>query len=38
MLAGELEDRLDRAGYDVGARMLELLSYREKVIRRKPEV
>uniref|UniRef100_A0A383WCE3 Trafficking protein particle complex subunit n=1 Tax=Tetradesmus obliquus TaxID=3088 RepID=A0A383WCE3_TETOB len=34
----ELEDRLDRVGYDVGCRMLELLSYREKATRRKPEI
>mmetsp|Transcript_25616 Transcript_25616/g.65011 ORF Transcript_25616/g.65011 Transcript_25616/m.65011 type:complete len:202 (-) Transcript_25616:369-974(-) len=34
----ELDDRLDRVGYDVGLRMLELLSYRERVMRRKPEV
>ncbi len=30
--------RLDKVGYDVGARLLELLSYREKALRRKPEV
>ncbi|KAJ9531839.1 hypothetical protein QJQ45_021986 [Haematococcus lacustris] len=35
---GELEDRLDRVGYDVGVRMLELLSWRERALKRKPEV
>ena len=30
--------RLDKVGFDVGVRVLELLSYREKVLRRKPEV
>ncbi len=30
--------RLDRVGYGVGARLLELLSWRERVMRRKPEV
>ncbi|KAI8476461.1 MAG: component of TRAPP complex [Monoraphidium minutum] len=34
----ELEERLDKVGYEVGTRMLELLSYREKQIKRKPEV
>ncbi|PNH10708.1 Trafficking protein particle complex subunit 5 [Tetrabaena socialis] len=35
---GELEERLDKVGYDVGVRVLELLSYREKVLRRKTDV
>lgn len=30
--------RLDHVGYDVGTRILELLSYREKQMKRKPEV
>lgn len=30
--------RLDRVGYEVGTRYLELSSYREKVLRRKPEI
>lgn len=30
--------RLDRIGYEVGTRYLELSSYREKVLRRKPEI
>jgi hypothetical protein len=30
--------RLDRVGYDVGCRILELLSYRERATRRKPEI
>lgn len=30
--------RLSKAGYDVGARVLELLSYREKAVKRKPEI
>jgi hypothetical protein len=30
--------RLDAVGFDVGARLLELLSWRERVLRRKPEV
>ncbi|GBF89122.1 hypothetical protein Rsub_01839 [Raphidocelis subcapitata] len=34
----ELEERLDKVGYEVGTRMMELLSYREKTVRRKPEV
>eukprot|EP00882_Tetradesmus_deserticola_P015907 GHRQ01016963.1.p1 GENE.GHRQ01016963.1~~GHRQ01016963.1.p1 ORF type:complete len:203 (+),score=77.37 GHRQ01016963.1:626-1234(+) len=34
----ELEERLDRVGYDVGCRILELLSYRERATRRKPEI
>mmetsp|Transcript_16323 Transcript_16323/g.27984 ORF Transcript_16323/g.27984 Transcript_16323/m.27984 type:complete len:204 (+) Transcript_16323:148-759(+) len=34
----ELEDRLDRVGFDAGARLLELVSWRERVMKRKPEV
>lgn len=34
----ELEERLDKVGYEVGTRVLELLSYREKQVKRKPEV
>lgn len=34
----ELQERLDKVGYEVGYRVLELLSYREKQLRRKPEV
>ncbi|GLC37374.1 hypothetical protein PLESTB_001594200 [Pleodorina starrii] len=34
----ELEDRLEKAGFEVGLRVLELLSYREKVLRRKTDV
>jgi hypothetical protein len=30
-------NRLDRAGYEVGARMMELLSWREKQPRRRPD-
>ncbi len=30
--------RLDRIGFEVGVRNMELLSYREKVPRRKPEI
>jgi hypothetical protein len=30
--------RLDRVGFDVGARLLELVSWRERVMKRKPEV
>ena len=30
--------RLDRIGYEVGVRNMELLSYREKLPRRKPEI
>jgi hypothetical protein len=30
--------RLDKVGYDVGCRILELLSYRDKQMKRKPEV
>ena len=33
-----LPGRLEKVGYEVGTRMLELLSWREKVVRRKPEV
>lgn len=29
--------RLDKVGYEIGVRILELLSYREKLLRRKPE-
>mmetsp|Transcript_13738 Transcript_13738/g.29539 ORF Transcript_13738/g.29539 Transcript_13738/m.29539 type:complete len:197 (+) Transcript_13738:184-774(+) len=35
---GDLEERLERVGHDVGWRLLELLSYREKLLRRKPEI
>eukprot|EP00798_Chlamydomonas_sp_ICE-L_P023018 gene23018-30211_t len=35
---GDLEDRLDKVGFQVGVRVLELLSYREKTLRRKPEI
>ncbi|KAF8072777.1 trappc5 [Scenedesmus sp. PABB004] len=34
----ELEDRLDRVGFDVGGRVLELLGYREKAPRRRTDV
>lgn len=34
----ELEERLDKVGFEVGLRLLELLSYREKTLKRKPEV
>lgn len=34
----DLDERLDRIGYEVGVRYLELSSYREKVLRRKPEI
>ncbi|EFJ44251.1 hypothetical protein VOLCADRAFT_76372 [Volvox carteri f. nagariensis] len=34
----ELEDRLEKVGFEVGIRILELLSYREKVLRRKTDV
>ncbi|GAX80659.1 hypothetical protein CEUSTIGMA_g8094.t1 [Chlamydomonas eustigma] len=34
----DLDERLDRIGYEVGVRNMELLSFREKVPRRKPEV
>lgn len=30
--------RLDKVGFEVGLRLLELLSYREKTLKRKPEV
>lgn len=30
--------RLDKVGYDVGTRLLELLCYREKTLRRRTEV
>ena len=30
--------RLDRIGFEMGARLLELLSFRERTLRRKPEV
>lgn len=30
--------RLDKVGHAVGMRVLELLSYREKLVRRKPEI
>ncbi len=30
--------RLDRVGFDVGARLIELLSWRERALKRKPEV
>lgn len=34
----ELEERLDKVGFDVGLRLLELLCWREKVPKRRPEV
>lgn len=34
----DLEERLERAGYEVGLRVLELLSWREKTLRRKTDV
>ncbi|MEW5298598.1 MAG: hypothetical protein WDW38_000673 [Sanguina aurantia] len=34
----DLEERLDKVGHAVGMRVLELLSYREKLVRRKPEI
>jgi hypothetical protein len=30
--------RLDRVGFDIGARLIELLSWRERALKRKPEV
>ncbi|KAF5830224.1 NO signaling/Golgi transport ligand-binding domain-containing protein [Dunaliella salina] len=34
----ELEDRLDGVGYEVGARLIERISYGERALRRKPEI
>ncbi len=34
----DLDDRLDRIGYEVGGRNLELLSYRDRAPRRKTEI
>lgn len=38
MVARDLPPRLERVGFDVGIRILELLSYRERTMRRNLEV
>lgn len=34
----ELEERLENVGHEVGVRVVELLSYRDRQLKRKPEV